>query len=208
MLAVGIKGHLKPLHRAMMALGAEQVPFASSLALNALAKGVLAEETQLLGETFDTPTPFTRKAYRIEVATKSRPIARVAAKDIQAEYLAPYVIGGNRSLGTKRGMLAPRAAKRNQYGNLTKGTVQRLKGKPGVFVGPRTTKAGKVVNGVWQRPKASGAKGRGLQLLIQFEDTTPVPKRLPFEARARAYLARNAAREFTAALRRANATRR
>ncbi len=218
MVGISIKGDLSRLHRSMIALGAKQVPFAISLALNTLAKGVAADQAKLIDETFDTPTPFTEKAYRIEVATKSRPIAIVAAKDIQAQYLKPYVDGGDRFLGTKRGMIAPRSVGLNQYGNLTKGKLASLKGKRGVFVGPITTKAGKVINGVWQRPAAAkrGRKGRasgaqpraGLKLLIQFEDTARVPKRLPFEKRARAYLARHARAAFDDALQRAFATAR
>lgn len=218
MISIGLKANLKPLHRAMIALGAEQVPFATSLALNTLARGVADEERELVADTFETPTPFTRNAYRIEVATKSRPVAIVAMKDIQAEYLQPYVAGGTRSLGTKRGMLAPRGVSLNQYGNLTKGKLASLKSKPNVYIGPITTKAGKVINGVWQRPtaakrrqakRATGPQPRaGLKLLIQFEDTTVVRKRLPFEPRARAYIARNAVPVFEAALRRAIATAR
>lgn len=213
-----IRADLKPLQRAFVALSAKQVPFATSLALNALAKGVAAQERDEVDQTFDKATPFTENAFRIEVATKARPIARVAAKDIQAEYLQPYVFGGVRSLGTKRGMLAPRAVSLNQYGNLTKGKLASLKGKPGVFIGKVTTRGGKVINGVWQR-KAPAKVGRGrkgaakpqvggLKLLIQFEDTTPVKKRFDFFGRANAYLKANAAREFDAALKRAFATAR
>lgn len=215
MISIGIRGDLRPLHRAMIALRAEQVPFAMSLALNDLAKGVAADERSLIDSTFETPTPFTENAYRIEVATKARPAAMVAAKDIQAQYLQPYVVGGERHLGTKRGMLAPRAVGLNQYGNLTKGKMRSLKGRRGVFIGPITTKSGRTINGVWQRSpsakrkgSATGAVTGGLKLLIQFEDTTPVPKRLPFEPRARAYLQRHAAPAFDAALRRAMATAR
>ncbi len=189
-----------------------------SLALNTLAKGVAADQAKLLDETFDTPTPFTEKAYRIEVATKSRQVAVVAAKDIQAKYLKPYVVGGARSLGTKRGMLAPRGVGLNQYGNLTRGKMASLKGKRGVFIGAVTTKAGKTINGVWQRPvaakRASGARANGaqpragLKLLIQFEDTAPVPKRLPFERRARSYIDRHARAAFNDALQRALSTAR
>lgn len=218
MVSIGIKADLKPLHRAMIALGAKQVPFAMSLAINDLAKGVAAAEVEAIDATFDTPTPFTEKAIRIAVATKSRPVATVAMKDIQASYLAPYVLGGDRSLGGKRGMLAPRAVALNQYGNLTKGKLAALRAKPGIYIGPIKTKSGKVINGVWQRPtkpklgrgrRASGAQPRqGLKLLIQFEDTTPVRKRLPFEQVARRYVQRNAAAAFDAALRRALATAR
>jgi hypothetical protein len=204
MIGIDIRGSLRPLQRTFIALGAKQVPFATSLALNALAKGVAADEAKLIDETFKSPTPFTEAAYRIEVATKSKPVARVAAKDIQAQYLKPYVVGGDRYLGTKRGMLAPRGVNLNQYGNLTKGKLQSLKGKKGVFIGTRKTRSGKVINGVWQRPTSKGP----LKLLIQFEDTTPAPKRLPFAERAQAYIRANAANEFDIALRRALATAR
>ncbi len=218
MISIDIRADLKPLQKAFIALGAKQVPFANSLALNALAKGVVAVEKAEVGETFDTPTPFTQNAFRTEVATKSRPIAVVAAKDIQAEYLEPYVIGGPRSLGTKKGMLAPRNVSLNQYGNLTKGKLASLKGKPGVFIGPIVTRGGKRISGVWQRPvTARGGKRRagaaaapksGLKLLIQFEDTTPTKKRFDFYGDAQRYLKANAAREYRVALQRAFATAR
>jgi hypothetical protein len=195
------------------------VPFATSLALNSLAKRVQGAESDDVAHTFDSPTPFTEKAYRIEVATKSKPIAIVAAKDIQAAYLAPYVVGGSRYLGTKRAMLAPRGVGLNRYGNLPRAKLASLKGKPGVFIGPVTTKSGKVINGVWQRTGAKGGRrGRGqrgqakppgaLKLLIQFEDTTPVRKRLDFYGRARKIVTRYAAADFDAAMRRALATKR
>lgn len=227
-VGISIKADLKPLHRAMIALGAQQVPFAMSLALNDLARGVATVEQDAINDTFDTPTPFTQKATRIEVATKSRPVATVAFKDIQASYLEPYVVGGNRSLGTKRGMLAPRAVGLNQYGNLSKGKLASLKSKPGVFIGPVTLKNGRTINGVWQRGKTKrgerykgggeyGTRGKlnkiggartTLKLLIQFEGTTPVRKRLPFERVARRYIERHAAAAFDQALRRALATKR
>jgi hypothetical protein len=215
MIAIDIRADLRPMQRAMMALGAKQVPFATSLALNDLAKGVAEEERDAVSETFETPTPFTRNAFRIEVATKSRPIAIVAAKDIQAQYLAPYVGGGARYLGAKRGMLAPRAVGLNQYGNLTKGKIQSLKARPNVFVGPVKTRSGRIINGVWQRPTPGKGTRRGahaapvrrpLKLLIQFEDTSQVRKRLPFQERARRYVQRNAGDAFALALRRAMAT--
>ena len=218
MLAVNIKPDLRGLQRAFINLHAKQVPFATSLALNNLAKGVVAQERALIDQTFKSPTPFTENAYRIEVATKSRPIAVVAAKDIQAQYLKPYVDGGLRFLGQKRAMLAPRNIPLNQYGNLPRNKLQSLKGKPNIFIGPVQTKAGRVINGVWQRaaPPNVGRRGKPgaaqprapLKLLIRFEDTTPAPKHLDFYGRARTYLKKNAAAEFNAAMKRALATAR
>lgn len=218
MLALNIRSDLKPLQRAFIDLRAKQAPFATALALTRLAKGVQAVEDAEIAKTFDNPTPFTRNAIAVQPATKSKPIAIVFPKDVQEEYLAPYVLGGNRSLGSKRGMLVPVDAATNQYGNLSKGQLARLKGKPNVFVGKVTTKAGGVINGVWQRNPVTARAGAGrraapaakgpLKLLIEFKDTTPTKKHLAFYERAEAYVRRNAAREFDAAMRQALATAR
>ncbi|WP_242183112.1 hypothetical protein [Sphingomonas sp. CARO-RG-8B-R24-01] len=228
MFAVNIRADLKPLHRAFVDLKAKQAPFATALALTTLAKGVQAAEDAEIAKTFSKSTPFTRNAIAIVPATKSKPVAIVFPKDVQAAYLAPYVVGGNRSLGSKQGMLVPIGAATNQYGNLTKGQLARLKGKPNVFVGSVTfRKNGKTVNGVWQRSavprgkRRDGERGtRGdsqgkiygvrttLKLLIEFSDTTQVKKHLDFYGRANAYLKANAAREFGAAMQRALATSR
>ncbi len=214
-----IRGDLKPVHRAMIALGAKQVPFASALALTTLAKGVQGIEHDLIGKTFDDATPFTRNAIAIRPATKSRLVATVFAKDIQAAYLTPYIVGGVRDYGNKKGMILPVDVPVNQFGNLTKGTLQRLKGKPGVFVGTVKTKAG-IINGVWQRPvagKVVGKRTKGarivkpsghLRLLLKFEDTSAVTKHFDFYGVAQRYLAKNAASVFDMAMRRALATAR
>ena len=218
MLRLTIAADLRPVHRAMIALGAKQVPFANALALNSLARGVAALETESLIDFFEKATPFTKRAFRIEGATKAKPIAVVAAKDRtndkggQAAYIAPYVEGGSRFLGTKRAMLVPIEQRTNQYGNLPKSTLARLKAKPNVFIGKVQTKKG-LLSGVWQRPagasRSKAQAGRGaLKLLIAFENTTPVRKRFDFYGKASNYVRRNAAHEYTAAMRKALATAR
>lgn len=214
--AIGIKADLRPLHRALIGVHAKQVPFATAVTLTSLAKGAQALETADIAHTFDRPTPFTQKSIAILPATKNRPVAVVFAKDIAAAYLEPYVDGGERYLGGKKGMLVPIGARTNQYGNLSKGQLARLKGRPGVFIGPVTTKGGRTINGVWQRPtaakqtrgKAQAAPAGHLKLLIEFADTTQVRKRLDFYGRIQRFVRANAAREFDAAMRKALATAR
>lgn len=228
MIALNIRGDLKPMQKAFIDFRAKQAPFATALALTSLAKGVQAIEGAEIAKTFENSTSFTRNAIAIVPATKSKPIAVVFPKDVQAEYLAPYVNGGNRSLGGKKGMLKPVGASTNQYGNLTKGQLARLKGKPNVFVGAVTfRKSGKTVRGVWQRsPVKRGARRDGdsgtrgdsqgkvngartsLKLLIEFADTTAVTKHFDFYKRANAYLRRNAVREFDQAMAKALSTAR
>ncbi|WP_375382290.1 hypothetical protein [uncultured Sphingomonas sp.] len=194
---LAIKVDLRPAQRALGDIGG-QVAFASALGLTQLAAGVQVVEVEEEAKTFDKATPFTKNAFAKKPATKRDLVATVFVKDIQAGYVAPYVVGGDRSLGGKKGMLVPIGARTNQYGNLTKGALARLKDKPGVFIGKVQTKRG-LVSGVWQRTAAprrtKGAPVPGtakLKLLIEFEDTTPVAKHLNFYGRARAYVARNA----------------
>ncbi len=216
MVAIKADFDLSGLQRAAKAFGAEQMPFAEALALTRLAQGVAADESEAVRQTFENPTPFTQKSFAVTPATKKNRVAYVRAKDIAARYLAPYVFGGERSLGSKKAMLVPRNVAVNQYGNLSRNKLATLRGKKNVFIGQVKTKKGKTISGVWQRPAAVPSKGKkgaaasssGLTLLIQFEDTTPAPKHLPFHERAKAYVAKHAKDEFTAALRQAFETAR
>lgn len=215
MLAIRADFDLSGLQRAASAVRSDQMRFATALALTQLAQGVSAEETDAVIDTFDNPTPFTQKGFRVAPAKKNDPVAYVHAKDIAAQYLAPYVFGGQRSMGRKKAMLVPRGVATNQYGNLARTKLSSLKAKQNVFVGQIKTRKGKLINGVWQRPTAAARKGKvgraaqsGLKLLIQFEDTTEAQKHFPFYERARAYVAANAGNEFAAALRQAFATAR
>lgn len=219
MLSIDFRADLSGMQRALFALRADQVPFASALALTALARGVANLEREEVKETFENPTPFTQNAWRVKAATKNAPIAYILAKDIQAAYLDPYVRGGKRSLGTKKGMLVPNKQEVNQYGNLPRNTLRRLAGRKDVFAGPMKTKTGQVVSGIWKwAPLAKGAKVRpksggpavarpGMELLIRFADTSEAPEHLPFYETARAYVRANAKREFDAAFRKALASR-
>jgi hypothetical protein len=209
MLTINMRPDMGAVHRALSDLHAKQIPFATTLAMTHLAQGVQRAETEQIDKTFDKATPFTERAFFITPATKSRQIIFVSAKDIQAQYLAPYVFGGERFLGSKKSMLVPKNIAVNQYGNLPRGRLKQLQGKPGIFIGQVKTKKGGVINGVWQRPlpiKVKGMRGKvakpvgGLKLLIRFEDTTPTTKHFPFMELAKDYIRRNAKAEFAEAL--------
>jgi hypothetical protein len=184
-----------------------QVPFAISLTLNALAHLVKEAETEALSDTFDNPTPFTRRAFGVRSATKSSLTAYVFAKDIQAQYLAPWETGGRQVLGSKRAILTPKGARVNQYGNLPKGRLATLKAKSNVFVGAVKTKKGETINGVWQRPSRRNGKAT-LKLMIRFSDPLPVPAKLGFADRALDVVRTNFEPEFEKAMAQALATAR
>ncbi len=231
-VGLGLRVDLRAAQNALGDLAGKQVPFAAALAVTTLARGVQEAELDEEQKTFDKATPFTKRAFGKTVATKKNLTATVFIKDKTSDkggqnaYLAPYVLGGNRSLGGKKVMLVPAGVRTNQYGNLSKGTLARLKEQPNVFIGAVTfRKSGKTIAGVWQRSdiprgrRRDGSYGnRGdsqskvhgvrttLKLLIEFEDTTPVRKHLDFYGRAQAHVAKFAEPVLTDALKRAIST--
>jgi hypothetical protein len=150
----------------------------------------------------------------------------VYIKDIAAQYLKPFEDGGAHFLGGKRGLLVPINAATNQYGNLSRGTLAKLKGRPDVFVGAVKTKSGESINGVWQRvatksvisARVSGRGGKQvrlrklndtehLKLLIRFSDPKSVRQHLGWGRTAQATVRSFWRRDFDAAMRKAMASK-
>lgn len=216
MMDQSIRSNLKDVSRTLGAFAQQQLPYASALAATALAKRVQAEEQAALRRVFDRPTPFTINAIGVKAARKTDPVATVFVKDVAASYLAPYEFGGRHKINGKA-MLVPKAAPTNQYGNLPKSLLARLKGRSDIFIGPIKTKSGEVINGVWQRPMPvaplAGRRGqRGanrtdhLKLLVRFTDAQEVTKHLNYMARAKLVIATHFNAEFAAAMTKAMAS--
>ncbi|MBV2180903.1 MAG: hypothetical protein KUL86_06660 [Castellaniella sp.] len=228
MVDIRITSNIEDVRRRMDALVRKQLPFAMVQAINKTAQRVQEAETQNILKTFNNPTPFTQKSIGLTKARKSAPVATVYVKDIAASYLQPYEDGGTHKLNS-RALLNPKDIKLNQYGNLPKAALARLKAKPGVFIGPVTLKNGETINGVWQRPMLRGndaAIGKGmtvrqrqkllrgkhgtvvprganttgkLKLLIRFGDALPVKQHLGFIDVAQRTVAQNFQRDFEVA---------
>jgi hypothetical protein len=203
--------------RSELAAFASQLPFVVATALTATAKKVQVAQTSNLSRVFDRPTPFTQKAVGVKAAKKNDLRAQVFVKDIAAAYLAPYEFGGVHKVNG-RAVFVPKAVTLNQYGNLPRSMIARLKGRADIFIGPVKTKRG-VINGVWQRPtivaagvgkrvaKSANQTGR-MKLLIRFSDPTEVKKHLGYRALARQIVSANINRDLTEAAARAIASAR
>lgn len=196
-MAKSIRVDMRSFTRGLNDLAQRQVPYARTLMLNDLGRQVAAAETAGIDETFDNPTPFTERAFTYTPASKAKPVVVVFAKDIQAAYLEPFGDDGDHRqvLGSKRAILTPKTVQLNAYGNIPKGKIAALRGRPDVFIGGVKTKAG-VINGVWQRQTMAQRNRRrrkvglpaqptgGLKLLVRFTDPVELPQRLHFEDRA------------------------
>ncbi|WP_224795580.1 hypothetical protein [Pseudomonas fluorescens] len=186
----------------------KQIAFATAQALTELAKEVQADEIENIATTLKKPKPFTQKSVGMQGARKDTLRASVFVRPVSAKYLAPYEDGGNHVLpGDSKAILNPKNIRLDQYGQLPRKVLDRLKARKDIFIGPVKTKSG-IVNGVWQRayfrPKGSergrshqggevrrGANTTGrLKLLIRFGDALVVSKRLNYRSRAKALVDR------------------
>jgi hypothetical protein len=219
---IDVRADLKGLTRDLDALQRRQIPFASALTLTAVARIAAKAEEAQLAKSFDRPTPFTGRAFGVIPATKSSQTATLFVKDIQAAYLAPYIVGGKQALGSKAAILTPRDLPTNAYGNLPRGKLASLKGRPDIFVG-EVKMAGGMVGGVWQRVTVTrGKRGfrklrgvaqptrqtGGLRLLIQFTRPATVTHRFHYEQTAAQAVRAALAAEWDRAFARATATAR
>ena len=152
---------------------AKQVPFGTALALNATAADVQAEETDRMDRVFDRPTPFTKRGLMIVRATKSRQVAIVQARRIQAGYLSMQEEGGTRH-PKRRAILMPAGVRRNKYGNMAKGAVKRLLARDDTFSGKVNGRPG-----IWQR-KRDGS----VVLLVSYETKAEYQPRWGFKQSA------------------------
>jgi hypothetical protein len=128
-----------------------------------------------------------------------------------AKYLEPFEVGGSHVL-SGRALLDPVNARLDQYGQLPKGSLQRMLARPDTFVG---TVHG--VRGIWQRVLLTkAARGRAnrlgqaivhhVRLLIRFGNPVQVNKRLNFHQRAIATVQSGFAAAFNSSLARAIST--
>jgi hypothetical protein len=189
MISFSVKADIAGLSRRLDDLARKQLPYATSLALNAVARQAVQAERQAMRSQLDRPSPFTLRGVTMLPARKESPTAWVYILPIQAHYLAPSVIGGPQVLvGQNRAVLAPKNVRLDAYGNVPRGLLAALKARPDIFIGPVTFADGHTVNGVWQLPpgeRKGGRTGRGItggrrkgwKLLIRFADPVELKAR-------------------------------
>jgi len=197
-MEISFANNLREWSASMADLQKQQLPFATALALTDTARyDVKPAIERRIEIAFDRPTPFTKRGVAYKPAYKNRPVASVFVKDVQAGYLELQETGGVRR-PKGRALLVPAKQRVNQYGNLPRGSVQRLLARKDTFSG-RVNGQG----GIWQRTR----KG-GLRLLVSYEDQADYRPTFRFYETAIDAAVLNFPRRFEAAMARALSTAR
>lgn len=186
-MRISIKTNADQLSKAIDDKFKKQIPFATAVAINATARQVQNAERENMVNVLDRPRPFTLSGVTVKkTASKASQTAVIDVKPITASYLEPYEIGGLNKLNS-RALLKPVDIQLDEYGNLPKRTLAKLKARKDIFIGEV-----KGVKGVWQKPyrrpknqKRGQSRRKGkidkltnttgkLKLLIKFSDAHPI----------------------------------
>lgn len=192
---ISLESNIRSFSRRMATDGpvARQLPFAISVALNETARDAERNTRKRLARVIDRPTPFTLRGTLVRRASKRNLVARVGFKDRQAGYLRWQEEGGRRT-PTGRALLVPGNRRRNRYGNIPRGAVQRLLARGDTFSGRIGSTAG-----IWRRT------GNHLRLEILYASSADYTPRLGFASAvaktARARFPNHLDRALAAALR-------
>lgn len=147
----------------------KQLPFATSLALNTVAKDAQRRAQRQMRLDLDRPTRFTIQGVAVKRSSKRNLESAVFIKEIQAEYLKYQVDGGTRR-PKKRAVVVPVKVRLNKFGNIPRKKIKALLTRDDVFV-VRDSKAA----GIYQRMKSGK-----LKMLVAFESKAEYEKRFPF----------------------------
>lgn len=174
----------------------KQARFAAAVALTRTAQTVKAALPAVMERELDRPTQFTKRGIYVRPARKDYLVAEVGFMPVQAKYLALQIEGGTRTPGP-RGIKLPGNITLDTFGNIPRGTIDKLKAaaRSGVLsttirrrlgVGGRRKGQGELQLffgkptghgwehaplGIWRRIPPSSAGGRGKLIpVIVFED--------------------------------------
>ena len=204
---IDVRARIRDVTRDLDDLARKQIPFATATGLNDVAQQVFEAETKALETVFEDPQSFTRRAFGIKRARKNDLEAKVFAKPIQAEYLAPSEFDEPQALGGGRKIRTPVEIGTGAGGNIPKNKMRNMLARPDVFVGHV-----KGIGGVWQRLPTKGKRasktGQKLKLLVAFTRPVKIAPRLEYHERAAAIVDKAWGPAFEAAMTRAMKSRR
>lgn len=204
-MKIDIRFDTSQIERQLTDLQRKQIPFATAVTLTRLAEAVKDEMPGELSRVLDRPKPFTaRNSIYTQRATKSRLVAVVGFKRIQARYLEALIEGGRRDLkGSEQRFLGRPIVpgpdvRMDAYGNVPRQTLVRiLRAAQAKAYLPDGRFVFVTDEGVFARKKTS----RTIQTLLLFADTRPVyTQTIDLHGVARRVIARRAQAEFNRAL--------
>lgn len=201
-MRVNVSADLRRLTASLRNLEREQIPFATSLALNSVAADVANAITDQMETKLDNPTPFTLKAYQFKPnsfrgqrANKRNLTAVIDPAEIQKAYLKYQIEGGVRFPKQAKIFVPTDKAPKNQYGNVSRANRRRFIDSKGKYF-TAGTKEGKTP-GIYLRGEAR------VEPMAFYVDRAEYKVRLPVQKIAAGVVRSRFERRFREAMARA-----
>ena len=178
-MQIQLKADTKKLTKHLSFIQKQQVPFATSNALNAVAFDARSAVQKALPQRLDRPTKGLINSVQVDKSKKKHLIARVgfAGKgfgktkwtDTPALIMARLISGGLRK-PRGRAIIVPvvKNIKLNKFGNLPRTKISKLLAKPQRYFSGKPKGRD---DGVYERIKKKGKLGQ-LKMLVSYESST------------------------------------
>ena len=194
-MRINVKNNIKEVTKGLSKTHREQIPFATSKAINITLFQLRKEMGKQTTKHLDRPTPFTQKGFLVEAAKKTTLKGILFLKEAVEKYLRFQIDGGTRSTGKYIPIPYKPNAKLNKYGNIVGKRTGLIKNK-NQFIGEVNG-----ILGVWERRKVSSSTTAKspLKLVIGFSRTADYKPRFPFYKIAEMFTKNKFDRNFTKA---------
>ena len=171
-MKINIRSNTDAIVKEMGRVAKKQVPYATSKAINAIAKLGEEEIKKQINSKIDNPVAYTKKSTFVKYSNKNdKPIsAIVGIKDKQAEYMI-YLEEGGVSKARRKNKPVPQKSFANKAGNIPRGKIARLRANKTKYFSGSPLGSGRPA-GVYQRMKG----GKLRQLATWVKETRHEPR--------------------------------
>jgi len=183
-MLISVKTEIDNVKNYLSSTQKKQIPFAASQALNTLAYKI-AKQTmpEKADQTFEGgATPFTKRGFNYKKSTKYDLMANVFVNEAQAKYMYFMVQGGARFPKNKAILVSTRHSRLNQYGNIPRGTLQRMiEDKAKFFNGVPKGLSGANFEGIWERyGRQTKQGGQRIRMVAKYTNKAQYKPLFPF----------------------------
>lgn len=132
---IDISSNIKEVKKALTHVEKKAVPKATQHTVNNLAFSIARKEMpKRADKVFDKgATSWTKRGFGYKKAKSGQTSSKVFIRTNQAKYMKYQIDGGTRTPEGRAILVPTTAARKNKYGNLTKGTYQKIANNDGYF---------------------------------------------------------------------------
>jgi len=134
-MQIDISSNIKKVKKQLVGIEKKAIPQATRFTVNNLAFNIARKELpKRADKKFEGgATAWTKRGFGYKKAKRGQTAAMVFIRDNQAKYLKYQIDGGTRTPDKSSILIPTDKARKNKYGNLTRGTYSKIANNDGYF---------------------------------------------------------------------------